>query len=52
MFFLHVVKVIIDDQKDLKCLEGLFDAVAPIALRPIDMILKAVFAPANLVRDN
>ena len=39
----------IDDIDGLKCLENLFDSVAPIALRPLDVILKAIFAPANLV---
>ena len=43
-------KIIIDDVDGLKCLENLFDSVAPIALRPLDVILKAIFAPANLVR--
>jgi hypothetical protein len=46
----HLLKVIIDDIDGLKCLESLFDSVAPIALRPLDVILKAIFAPANLVR--
>ncbi|XP_028391517.1 LOW QUALITY PROTEIN: huntingtin-like [Dendronephthya gigantea] len=41
-------QVIIDDMEGLKSLENLFDSVAPIALRPLDVILKAIFAPAIL----
>ncbi|XP_046850180.1 huntingtin-like isoform X3 [Xenia sp. Carnegie-2017] len=42
-------QIIIDDVNSLQKLESLFDSVAPIALRPIDVILKALFAPANLL---
>ena len=42
-------EVVLDTTEDYEILVFLFDAVAPVSFRPVDVLLKVLFAPVNLV---
>ena len=44
-------QVFVENEFGLSALQGVFQAVAPVSLRRADVLLKTLFVPMELVRD-
>jgi hypothetical protein len=47
---LFTYQVVVENEFGFHALQGVFQAVSPVSLRPADVLLKVLFVPVHLVR--